>query len=366
MRYPIEVLDEHRGYAQVALDEATARLTAAEAAHEAALADVEMLKVRHDALTAAIARVDPHPPVRKCIAGHALALNIHEQGIDVLAHAARPGLYRVQRRAYWRDLEGRPGDYSPGYRFIERDLDECERLGIPHYALQILSHRTYVKGLLPCPADLAEHCTAYTSGHPEGKTIEGMTYHWWGPDEYLTERLIAVYEAMARRFDAHPIFSGLASEETATGLTDAQEEEAGYTAERAMVAIDRLVRRVTSAMPACTFDLYMNYLPKANTRMIELARSLADVEGWRWGGPDVLPDNAGLGRWLYPQMREVGDEVRKFLCMQHTSINLNRHADNVAFAREIGVEALYWNDDPRAGTSGPYAHALDYVAENPL
>lgn len=298
-----------------------------------------------------------------------LGMGINQQGIAHLQAATKPGYRGVIRRINWPDLEPRPYFYDLSK--IHADIAECKRLGIKGYMLLIEGQRSFVENKVPCPSDLAHFAYPYEGTNPDGKIIKGMTFAWWHPDQIAVNRLIAVYEAVARTFNNEPIFYGMATEETAHGLASYEVKVSEYTPTNAKNAIKQMAVRITNAMPNCTLDLTMNYLPGANADMWALMQELIQERGIdriRWCGPDVLPDNPGLNNHLYPQMRlDTGNLIEKMLWMQNSSILRGKPQEMFDFiVQNFKVKNIMVNNHPGAAADKHlYDMMNDFVAANP-
>lgn len=225
--------------------------------------------------------------------GFWFATNLNE-GSTRIAKATQNNFVGVQRRIFWKDLEQRPGEYI--FSELKNDLDFCTANNL-YYQVQVI-YKSF-DGTNPMPEYLQEYSATYAYTNPEGKQGSGFINPWW--DDYCRGRLVALYCAIGDYFDKSPNFYGIASQETSVGNIN-NINNISYSPTKSAKGIVDLVNKACKALPTSYFFLYMNYIEGNNSLMTSVVEEISEPN-FLWGGPDILPDNAGLNAHLYPQMK---------------------------------------------------------------
>jgi hypothetical protein len=190
---------------------------------------------------------------------------------------AEPALQGMQLRADWPDLESAKGQYN----FLELDqiyaaLAACgKRLVVEVWAVEF--NTTSTSGIVPSYILTGAE---YNGG--VAKTSGGYIARLW--EAPVMDRLIALYRAMAERYDTKPYFEAIVFTETATsGVAD------GYTATAWVAQLKRALVAMNSAWSSTNVVIFNNFIQGATDS--QLADIFASLHSNRagTGAPDVLP-----------------------------------------------------------------------------
>jgi hypothetical protein len=257
---------------------------------------------------------------RKFHPGHYVSIGGAEPRSSLSA-ALTKGVVGVQLRYRWADLEPAEGNYQ--FLAIARDL---EALAASGSQLVVLIEDKSFDDALPTPAYLHKK---YTLRNRNG----GYTALRWDP--YVVDRLTLLVARLGAQFDCHPNFEGVAFQESSLSLDDNVLDGNGYTPEKYRDALIRLLRSAAESMPRSRVFWYMNFLPRNQDYIAEIASTLVGT-GVVMGGPDVLPDNPALARRVYPLYDKFRGRLKLFNSMQHNSYRHQR-------AKPGGSEDSYWS-----------------------
>ena len=196
----------------------------------------------------------------------------------------------------------------------------------------------------------------------------GYTAKRWDP--YVYNRIIRIYKAIAKRYASNPGFGGIATAETALGISSG---EGGYTPTAYRYALTQIATQTQAAMSRGKLFLYLNFLKGGdNSDMnrdarVKLLRNVPH-HALVVGGPDITPDVKGMPASATPyriHVRKNMPSVSQFCHLQHrdqgiaginTKKNYHRKAylDKVATVREresqkwfSGTPAVFEFDDLR-------------------
>ena len=120
----------------------------------------------------------------------------------MMAASIKPGVVGIMKRYTWRSLEPTLGNYN--FAELQSDLTWAKSHGMR--LVVMIEDKTFVLER-PTPTYL----DAYTPRNQHG----GYTVARWFP--YVVSRLNALIKAMGK-FDSHPNFEGIATQETALGF----------------------------------------------------------------------------------------------------------------------------------------------------
>jgi hypothetical protein len=125
------------------------------------------------------------------------------------------------------------------------------------------------------------------------RTSTGYAPRLWEPA--VMDRLIALHQAIGRRYDDDPYFEGLATEETTLSLSEPF--PAGYSHAALGRQYARLVRAARNAAPQSNFFLYTNWIGSASV-MDDLMQALVESRAAA-GGSNVFPGRKTLGQRVW-------------------------------------------------------------------
>jgi hypothetical protein len=186
---------------------------------------------------------------------------------EVCRESALKGL---QVRALWPSLEASKDHFTFGnVEQLYQRLAACKkRLVLEVWAV---SFDSTVSAIVP--SDLAASIAP---------TSKGYIAKLWDP--VVMDRLIALYGALAKRFEPEPYFEGVIFTETATGGVGG-----GYTASAYVAQLTRGVKAIRAAWPTSAVIVYNNFIMDATTQQsIDFMKTL-QATGVYFGGPDVFP-----------------------------------------------------------------------------
>jgi hypothetical protein len=250
---------------------------------------------------------------------------------------AGKGVAGVQVRYRWAELEPEQGQYQ--FAAVARDLEDAKRSGLQFVAM--IEDKTFANEM-PTPAYLQSKYTVRNGN-------DGYTALRWDP--FVSDRLKQLAARLGDQFDCDPNFEGVAFQETSLGIDDDTLDATGYTPEKYRDALIDLLRSTADRMPRSRVFWYMNFLPRGNRYIGEVATAVIGT-GVVMGGPDVLPDNKPLASHVYPYYDAFRGRLKLFGSMQHNSFR-HRHAagggywsmeDLYLFARDrLHVDYLFWD-----------------------
>jgi hypothetical protein len=202
------------------------------------------------------------------------------------------GVKGLVLRYYWNELEPTGGS-SPS-RFVwtrpDKEIAQCQALGVQLVMLIVV--KTF-DGTNPAPADLTSYATYFnTPPIPDG-------YMMWRWDPTVLARFKQLVDAIGARYDAHPNFAGIATQETSTsGVANGGYTSAGYVA-----ALKAESDYIAAASPSSRHFAYQNFIEgvsnSAGTALLADYAAHIQPNGAIFGGPDLVMGGAILTR-VYP------------------------------------------------------------------
>ncbi|MBN1239652.1 MAG: hypothetical protein JXB36_14205 [Gammaproteobacteria bacterium] len=200
--------------------------------------------------------------------------------------AANTSIEGVALRLRWGQLEARKGEYT--FATLRAELDRLKSLPEPKRLFVRIHDRDY--GSSSCDSDMYPADLRNPRGCAEAS--HGNLARIWDPA--VTDRLIALYEAMAEEFDGDPYFEGIMPiRETATNgrIRDDSFSEDAYIRQ-----LKRLAEGAAAAFERSNVVMPVNWLG-GQRNVDELIEFNAKL-GLGQGGPDVLPE--GLAEQRVP------------------------------------------------------------------
>lgn len=287
---------------------------------------------------------------------------------EVLEELARyPVLRGVQIRYTWAQLEPEPGVYR--FEAIERDL---AALAARDKRLFILLQTKAFDARTPTvPAWLrgAEfEGGAFKTGGGQaaaGRERASENIRLWNAG--VRDRLSALVKALGAKFDAHPHLEGISMTETAMGQAadgpiDAAREEQYF---RNLLAV---VKEMRTAFPRTVTFQFVNYPRRILPWFVDGLRGM----GAGLGGPDVLPEDPGLVKGIYPYYARLAGQVPLAPSIQHENYVARRARGPVdpptidelyTFSRDqLKANYLFWTRRLYANDK-PYLKVLDFISQ---
>ena len=305
----------------------------------------------------------PYQTNRKYHPGHYTALLRSQGGPKYMNDAVRPGVAGLMKRYTWRKLEPTPGVYD--FSGIQSDLVWAQSYGMQ--LIVMIEDKTFVYER-PTPA--------YLDDRTMPNRIGGFTVVRWDP--YVVARWKALVQAMGARFDAHPNFEGIATQETSMGFDGAQLSALGYSPERYRDAYIDMFESALVSMPTSRVFWYQNFFAGNQSYIGSIAKAVGP-KGVVMGGPDVLPDDKPLLTQSYPFYKTYLGQMHLFsqvegICyraLHETAGYATKYwtmAELFDYARDtLNVNYMIWVRVPTSTPTDSYNwyDALPVIASSP-
>jgi hypothetical protein len=219
-----------------------------------------------------------------------------------IPHLDEPALRGVNKRYKWKRLEPRKGEYD--FSEIEDDL--------AYLAARDKQLVVFIidKSFSEWPS-LPEYLSEYAV-ESDG-SLDPVRWH-----PVMVERLVALGEALATRFDDNPNFEGVALQESALDMTDEGREAFGYTPEKYRDALIAILTGIQQSMKRSHVFWYCNFMHGDDGHLRQVAEAIVP-DGVFMGGPDILPYRIGLKNMNYPMYEEFNGRLTLFCSAQHDS-----------------------------------------------
>lgn len=196
-----------------------------------------------------------------------------------------PELKGAQIRYLWADLEQQKGVYD--FSRIESDLRYLSSMPTPKRLVVQLMDRKFgtndPHGIVP---EYLLNDPQYSGG--VAATKNGYAARIW--NKSVMDRLIALNQALAKRFDKEPYFEGITIGETTPGF-GSQTWPSDYSRAELAKQLKRLMTAARSAWQRTNLFVYTNYLVGEIDGLI----AHASDTGCGVGGPDVTPRAPSAG-----------------------------------------------------------------------
>ena len=236
----------------------------------------------------------PQPPTQLCIDGKCPSAGVkwhpghymlvfrgdaHEATLSkrVPEICAEDALQGMQYRADWSDLESAKGRYEFGkIDEIYSALEACgKRLVLEVWAVAFNTDSP--AGIVP----------TYITSEAQFKggvarTNTGYIAQMWEPA--VMDRLIALYRALAVRYDSKSHFEGIVFTETATSGV-----QGGYSATAWIAQLSRAAAAMQQAWPSTNVVMFNNFIQGATEQQLHDLYETLRVNRIGTGAPDVLP-----------------------------------------------------------------------------
>lgn len=306
----------------------------------------------------------PYLTDRKFHPGHYTVLLRSQNALKYMQDTLRPGNVGLMKRYTWRKLEPSQGVYD--FSAIQADLVWVRSYG--QQLVIMIEDKTF---------KLEDPAPAYLASVSRRNRIGGYSMLRWAP--LYTSRWNALVAALGTRFDAHPNFEGIATQETSLGFDQAMLQAEGYTPEKYRDAAIVQLDAALASLPASRVFWYQNYLAGNQSYIGAIAKAVGP-KGVVMAGPDVLPDRQELVAQSYPYFEQykgwmhLGVQIED-ICYNHphaTPGYATRYwtpAEQFAYARdELNVNYVFWVRIPQANPADAYDwyDALPTIAANPV
>lgn len=225
-------------------------------------------------------------------------------------HFEEPTIQGVNKRYFWRTLEPKQGKYD--FSAIEEDLAYCQAHG-KQLIVFLCDRAFWIKGAMPTYLQDIEY------EHEEGGGFSPIRWH----PMYL-ERFLAIGEALAEQFDAHPHFEGIAIQETALDLPEDVQAQFDFTPEKYQAALRAILDSLSTSFTNSQIFWYQNGIQGTNKLIREIADSIAHRDNVIMGGPDILPHRRWL-RHTYKIYDDYQDKMTLFCSVQDDSYHHHKN-----------------------------------------
>jgi hypothetical protein len=190
----------------------------------------------------------------------------------------------------WRELETALGSYAAGIGYLERELEKLKSLAAPKRLYVRMAPQYYGTSGAQCDSYFPDYildlggCAASSSGSIAA---------FWNPT--ITNRYIALLQALAAAFDSEPYFEGIwPIRETATG----RNPERGFDWSAFDTQLRRIALAARTAFTRTNVVMSVNYL-ESQARTDRFVEYLYKI-GVGVGGPDTAPT---VGIWSYKTLQ---------------------------------------------------------------
>ena len=298
---------------------------------------------------------------RKSNPGNYIAFNKRSTKLEIANALKLPGVKGVQIRYKWAVLEPTKGEYD--FSSIQFDLDLATKNG--KQLVVFFLDKNFIKENDVLPPYLSDYTSKWG---PSRRGAYGNTAVRWDP--YVIERMKLILNEIAKRFDKHPNFEGIAIQETALGAPWKPKslEDYGYTPEIYRDALIQMLTNASKSFKESSVFWYINFLPvKKQIYLRDVALTVAPLGALRVGGPDVLPDGVALKSRTYPLYDDLVGKLPLFCAIQNDSYS-HLHKDKehyktkywtlqelVDFSKNrLHVNYLFWNHKKKSSHADSY------------
>ncbi|HWJ06246.1 MAG TPA: hypothetical protein VNS57_10740 [Steroidobacteraceae bacterium] len=306
----------------------------------------------------------PYVTDRKFNPGHYTVLLRGQNGLKFMNDALRPGNVGLVKRYTWRKLEPTQGGYD--FSAIVADLNWARSYG--QQIIVMIEDKTF---------SAEDPAPAYLAGISKPNRIGGYTMLRWHPT--YTDRWKALVAALGARFDSHPNFEGIATQETSLGLEGAELSAYAYTPEKYRDAYIEQFESGLASMPKSRIFWYQNFLLGNQSYIGQVAKAVGP-KGLVMAGPDVLPDKQDLVKQSYPfyatykGWMHMGIQIEG-ICYKHPHATAGYSTkywtpdELFAYARDkLYANYVFWVRIPTASPTDSYDwyDALPVIEANPV
>jgi hypothetical protein len=305
----------------------------------------------------------PYQTTRKFNPGHYTALLRSHGALVYMQDTLRPGTRGLMKRYTWRKLEPTAGNYD--FAGIAADLAWAQSYG--QQLIVMIEDKTFIN---------EDPAPAYLGGYVRPNMGGGYTMVRWDPT--VTTRWKALVQAMGARFDAHPNFEGIATQETALSLSQATLTALNYTPEKYRDAYIDTLTSALASLPRSRVIWYQNFFA-GNQGYIGTIAKAVGPKGVVMAGPDNQPDRADLQMNSYPYFAQykglmhMGIQVED-ICYNHLHATPSptkywTPAELTSYAQDkLNANYLIWVRIAKPNPSDAYTwyDALPVIQATPL
>lgn len=246
----------------------------------------------------------------------------------------------------WGYLESGKGDYSRGIAKIKEWLAILQPMN-KRLTVEILTRRYTRDGYKPSTGSVVpaylESEAAYNGGL--APMFKGFAARIW--EQPTMDRLIALYQALGKEFDANPYFEAVLTDETALGFPE--NTPATFSHEAYATQFKRLVLGARKAFPHTNIIAQTNFMGRSPEDLAAFIKYCVDNQVGI-GGPDIMhPPHAPLQNYRvimgqidgtdYRGKTPIGfsQEVLVHKSVSFTPTNVHDYAFN-----DLGANYVFW------------------------
>jgi hypothetical protein len=289
--------------------------------------------------------------------------------MDEISHLDEPAVRGVNKRYKWKRLEPRRGEYD----FSEVEQDLAYLAARDKQLVVFIIDKSFSK-YPSLPTYLSEYAV-----EADG-SLDPVRWH-----PVMVERLVALGQALAARFDDDPHFEGVALQESALDLTEEAAAAHAYTPEKYRDSLIAILTGIQSSMKRSHVFWYCNFMQGDDGHLRQVAEAIVPY-GVFMGGPDILPYRIGLREMNYPMYDEFEGRLTLFCSAQHDSYCHHKNDTRVwrkepvhedgyltmeeifLFARDsLHVSYIFWDEKYGGEDEGErnYDDAIEVIRRHP-
>lgn len=199
-----------------------------------------------------------------------------------------PNFLGCKERFLWRFLEPTKDNYD--FSLIEQNLEYLRS-----YGKRLVISPYYMYARTPYPDYIADNPGTYGEIVAVENSTSTLPRIWTAP---VMDRLIALYEALADRFDNELYIEAISTQETSIPLSPEQKADPAinYTNEEYVTQLKRLVTAATAAWQHTIFEHKVNFMAGNSLTVMQDFVSHIYNAGGGCGGPDAIPDSISTGQ----------------------------------------------------------------------
>lgn len=238
-----------------------------------------------------------------------------------------PNILGFLKRYQWVDLEPQRDVYN----LTEIEADRAFLASKGKTLTAMIEDKTFQAGVSVVPA----YVTTVPCGNGDKIGLAAVRWNRTNADGFLN--LLAV---IGKRFGRKTGFRGIATQETAPGLTATQYSETGYNAD----AYGQYYIDISNVLASCETKMYFhaNFIPQNQAELTDIQDRAAHV--LQFGGPDLWPDSYSLNKQVYPYY--VSFQGPKFIGVSMESYRDYTMTELLTKANQLGVTELFWQYVP--------------------
>jgi len=196
--------------------------------------------------------------------------------------ANEPTVMGILRDWKWRDVEPKKGEYD--FSEIDDYLKAVKKLPNPKHFIIRIENRAFGGQKAMVVPDYLLNDAAYAGG--QIPMAHGVVARIW--EAAVMDRLIALTQALAARYDAEPLVEGISTSETAISFNADNPAPASFSTGALLEQLERLIAAARTAWAHSNVFAETNFLG-SNQQMEAFIAYCAEHQAVI-GGPDVVPD----------------------------------------------------------------------------